>query len=251
MNNASPAVSIAEWTLAAVSSKQRAAEVIGDHLEQHGSSFSLWLSVVRIALALQWRWLIAIPAAGLAGASVLSPYTTTWIAKDFAQGFADGFGRNSQTLVSSSFPQPMGAALTIGLVLACVATCLWNVSALALLRYGLRSPIARLSGVLAVLFTIGSFCVWAHHGSAYVLPALAVAATLALVEPEGRRAVACITLTGAAFWGAFLLITTVLARTVLIGGGREVDAVALIGYILCLLAEACALAQSRRLLQLT
>jgi len=250
MDNASPVLSIAEWTLAAVSSKERAAEVVGDHLEQHGSIFSLWLSILRIAFARQWRWLIALPAAGLAGAPALAPYTTMWVAKEFAKGFADGFAGSPQTQVPNSLSQPIGMALTIGLVLASVAVCLWSVSALALLRYGLRSPIARLSGVLATLFTLGSCCMGAHHALAFVLPVLAVAVALALVDPQGRRALGCITLGGTAFWGVFLLIATVLARIVLIGGAREANAVALTGYTLCLLAEACVLAQSRRWLRL-
>ncbi|AEU39101.1 hypothetical protein [Granulicella mallensis] len=249
MDNASPVLSIAEWTLAAVSSKERAAEVVGDHLEQHGSIFSLWLSILRIAFARQWRWLIALPAAGLAGAPALAPYTTMWVAKDFAKGFAEGFAGSPQTQVSNSLSQPMDMALT-GLVLASVAVCLWSVSALALLRYGLRSPIARLSGVLATLFTLGSCCMGGHHVLAFVLPVLAVVVALALVDSQGRRVLGCITLAGTAFWGAFLLIATTLARIVLIGGAREANAVALTGYTLCLLAEACVLAQSRRWLRL-
>jgi hypothetical protein len=250
MDNASPALSIAEWTLAAVSSKERAAEVIGDHLEQRGSAFSLWFSVLRIAFDRQWRWLIALPAAGLAGAPMLAPNTTMWVAKDFAQGFAEGFAGSPQIQVSNSLSQPMGMALTIGLVLASVAVCLWSVSVLALLRYGLRSPIARLSGVLATLFSLGSCCIEAHYAPVVVLPVLAAAVALALVDPQGRRALGCITLAGTAFWGIFLLTATTLARIVLIGGAREANAVALTGYILCLLAEACVLAQSRRWLRL-
>jgi hypothetical protein len=245
MDNANFAVTFAERLLAAASSRERASEVVGDHLEQRRSTVSLWLSVLRLVFAMQWRWLVALPAAGLA----IGIRVTPSMSARFAEGFADGRANASQAHAAVSLPQPVGMALTVTLCIAIIAMCLWSVSALSLVRYGLSSTVSRLSLMLAVLFTIGSCSMWAHNAIVIVPSALTFALVLALIDPQGRRALASIALAGGTFWGAVLLVTMLLARIVPIIGIKESAFIGNSGCVACLLVEACVLAQSRRLLR--
>jgi hypothetical protein len=133
--------------------------------------------------------------------------------------------------------------------------CIWSVTALALLRYGVRSLIARLGGVLAVLFSIGSCCMWAQRALWIVPLALAVVLALVLFDPQGRRALGSIALTGGVFWCAFMLFARFLSIYVNATIGQynagTISVFAYCGYAATLLTEACVLSQSRRWLRLT
>jgi hypothetical protein len=232
---------LAEWFLTQVSSKDRATEIIGDHLEQRGTTLSLALTVLRITFALQWRWLIALPVAGVAMMAEISPYASMF----FAKGFSDGFSGNPPSDVPA-LPLAAGMASTVGLFLATIAICLWSTCALALVRYGLRSSIARLGLLLAVLFTLGSCFMWANHALVVIPATLSVVLVLALADPQGRRILACMAVAGSVYWAGFMLLATALSRIILIDGARQLNAISYIGYTLCVVAEAFALAQSRR-----
>ena len=67
-------LTLAERILSPITGAPRANEIVGDLLETAPSTPAFWFSILCIALAYTWRWLIGIPAAfhffGLLGAVI-------------------------------------------------------------------------------------------------------------------------------------------------------------------------------------
>src|ERR1700677_1857867 len=119
---------VAQWLRAAVSPPERASAVVGDLLEQHTSAVRFWLTIVRVGVALTWRWILAI---GLSAASffvVLLPYSViVQPRRDFAH------------------PQPW---MTWAMYLFGAATCIGTSTAVAASLYGMRDRLTKMCAAI-------------------------------------------------------------------------------------------------------
>lgn len=241
-------VRIAEWILAEASSKERAGEIVGDLLEQQKSMPAFWASILRIVLAMQWRWLVAVPAAMFAVALALKPYADFVVAKEIA--FALRIPPTQHGV------QPMSLTLTIGKYLIIPAMCLWTVAALASIRYGLRGLVTRLSLFLAVLFTAGSCSLEIPHTLVAVPTMIALILLALFATSRSRRALGCILLSGTTFAGGFMMFAYCMALLLELSLGKNHDHglillsllafASLFAYAACIVVESWVLARTRR-----
>jgi hypothetical protein len=138
---------LAETLLTIFAGRERASEIVGDLLEQHGSSAAaFWWAVLAIVFAMTWRWMAAIITAAGSMLLVLMKYAF----------FMHGSTHEK-------------IALTWGMVWLLAGLCAWSVVMLNVFRFGVRD---RLNGVgcgMAVLLVTSACFVWSPYAS-YVSP---------------------------------------------------------------------------------
>jgi hypothetical protein len=176
---------LAETLLSVFGGRERASEIVGDLLEQHGSpTAAFWWAVLAILFAMTWRWMAAIITAALSTLFLLTKYVAF-------------FQRVS--------PHEK-IALTWGVAWMLAGLCALSVVMLNVFRFGVRD---RLNGVgfgMAVLLVAGACFVWSPY-AIYVAPVV-VAMYVALCF--GRRSLRapflCVLASALTYAGAFVFL---------------------------------------------
>ncbi len=237
--------SLAEYLLTPILGKGRTGEVVGDLLETSSSVRAFWFSLARVALAYSWRWLLAVPAAMFSIALAVTPYFHLVVEPYVRQVDKDVKPMNFGI-------QPLPSTMQVGGYIVVVAMCVWTVAALAVIRYGHRSGVARVSGLFALLFTAGACLLELPHARIAVPAVLAAALVLALAYTPWRRLILCMAAVGTTF---FLGLSVLGATTAFfVTHFKSFPLVALVplgGYIASVIAEAWVLSQTRRWLRVS
>jgi hypothetical protein len=132
---------IAEWVLRRVTTRERAAAIVGDLVEADlpEGSGRFWFSVAGVVISQSSRWALA-----LVVACYVAPR---------AYGFVEIQPFNSHHLAPEGWIKPLNMACGI-------ATILWFITPYAAIRYGLRDNTVRLSFASAGLITTIGFFWW-------------------------------------------------------------------------------------------
>jgi hypothetical protein len=146
----------AEWIIARLTDRNRAAAIIGDLLESVGEekTFAFWLSVTGIVLSLSWRPITGFVAAFFCGYFL---QTLSWHVYHPMGGISPAHDPSHLPLFNA---------------LALLIESLWIIAPYALVRYGFREKFAQLAVALWVPVTALFWSWW--------IPSVA-AATLAIV----------------------------------------------------------------------
>jgi hypothetical protein len=128
--------SVAEWIVRRFTSKERAASIVGDFIEQESQKGAMWfwLSITGVLLSLSWRRVIALFA-------VL--YASGWT---YAQFQVVLFGIPSRH-------RPMDLWLQAMLMLAFIGFLLWMILIYGAISYGLRDRATQMAFLWTVLMT--------------------------------------------------------------------------------------------------
>lgn len=172
--------SVAEWLLAHVSTSQRASEVVGDLLEQKPSLMRFWVTIVRILVALTWRWILGTSLAALSGLVVVAPYSL---------------------IVKSrwNLAHPQYGAQILAMYLALAAVCFGTNTGLTISRYGFRDRLPWMSASVWVAFIVCSCCAWMPHADKVMALVLAGGLATLLVSSATRPLVLCVLAPTAAY----------------------------------------------------
>lgn len=172
--------SVAEWLLAHVSTSQRASEVVGDLLEQKPSLMRFWVTIVRILVALTWRWVLGTSLAALSGLVVVAPYSL---------------------IVKSrwNLAHPQYGAQILAMYLALAAVCFGTNTGLTISRYGFRDRLPWMSASVWVAFIVCSCCAWMPHADKVMALVLAGGLATLLVSSATRPLVLCVLAPTAAY----------------------------------------------------
>lgn len=172
--------SVAEWLLAHVSTSQRASEVVGDLLEQKPSLMRFWVTIVRILVALTWRWVLGTSLAALSGLVVVAPYSL---------------------IVKSrwNLAHPQYGAQILAMYLALAAVCFGTNTGLTISRYGFRDRLPWMSASVWVAFIVCSCCAWMPHADKVIALVLAGGLATLLVSSATRPLVLCVLAPTAAY----------------------------------------------------
>lgn len=172
--------SVAEWLLAHVSTSQRASEVVGDLLEQKPSLMRFWVTIVRILVALTWRWVLGTSLAALSGLVVVAPYSL---------------------IVKSrwNLAHPQDGAQILAMYLALAAVCFGTNTGLTISRYGFRDRLPWMSASVWVAFIVCSCCAWMPHADKVMALVLAGGLATLLVSSATRPLVLCVLAPTAAY----------------------------------------------------
>jgi hypothetical protein len=165
---------LAQWLLARVSTKQRASEIIGDILEQHNrSATAFWFTVMRIVVALSWRWMLGLVAAFFSWLIALALYRFFVASKHHAPLHFEAWMAWSNWLLIASF-------------------CLWTLTALTSFRYGIRDSLTRISVALSLILTISACFAWLPFATYFIAGVLTVSLSFLLLHHSLRQACFCI-----------------------------------------------------------
>ncbi len=179
---------LAEWVLARLTGRVRAAAIVGDLVEVSSAKGRtwLWFSIIRVILAHLWRRPVAFIAAFYAG---------NWI---FSRFQIMVFGIHAQRNPHHT-PQP---ALDI---LSLISSLLWIASIYSVIRFGLRDRFAQLGLAIVSIMTVAVFYWWQPRVLAACVAAAVSALLLAGRDREGRRTAAALPVMLAIGCGGFLL----------------------------------------------
>jgi hypothetical protein len=171
----------AEWLLTQASTPERASEVVGDLLEQKTSTAQFWLTIVRIWVALTWRWILGAILAGLSGLIVLAPY---WLLV------------KPRWNLAQPRPEPW---MLWAMYIAAAALCLGTHTGLAVSRYGVRDGLTRMSAMIWATLTVCACCAWMPRAALITTLLLAIALVTLLVSKTTRRIALCVLASTAAY----------------------------------------------------
>jgi hypothetical protein len=184
-------LSVAEWVLGHLTSREHASSIVGDLVEisvTKGKRW-LWFSIVRVVLAHLWRRPVAFIAAFYAGNRALSVLM-----------------RISYGVHAQHRPPHLFAALEPGVYL------LWIAAVYAGIRFGLRDRFAQFVLAAACVFTL-ALCYWWQPA---VLVACIAAAILivgfSLRDRQRLRSAIALPLMAAVGYGGFLLTIFLMMR---------------------------------------
>jgi hypothetical protein len=163
--------STAEWILCRVTSKERAASMVGDLMEiqERKGVLWFWLSVASVALSLFWRRPIAFVAAF---------YTGMWT-----------FGRLMMVIygINAQHRPPEYPWMPVFDVLILAGSTLWAVSLYGAIRYGLQERSAQLVLAYAGLVTAVIYLWWLPAVLAACIAAALVIATASILKSKLRK----------------------------------------------------------------
>ncbi|HEX4031555.1 MAG TPA: hypothetical protein VHX20_14395 [Terracidiphilus sp.] len=184
-------LSFAEWVLGRLTSRERAASIVGDLVEIGATKGNrwLWFSIVRVVLAHLWRRPVAFIAAFYAGNRALSVLMKV------------SYGIHAQHRPPHQF-----AALVPGVYL------LWIAAVYGAIRFGLRDRFAQFVLIAACVLTL-ALCYWWQPT---ILIACIAAAVLILGfcvrNRQLLRSVIALPLMAAVGYGGFLLTIFLMMR---------------------------------------
>jgi hypothetical protein len=215
---------LAETLLRIFGGRERASEIVGDLLEQHGASAAaFWWAVLAIVFAMTWRWMAAIITAAVSMLFILTKYVAF-------------FQR-----VSPYEKIP----LTWGLAWMLAGLCAWSVVMLNVFRFGFRD---RLSGVgfgMTMLLVASACFVW-FPSAIYVAPVVvAIYVALCFGRRSLRAPFLCVLASALTYVGAFVFLMRFLRNPE--SGSPRLLAAEFFGFwFLSFVAEAWVLTRTRR-----
>jgi antibiotic biosynthesis monooxygenase (ABM) superfamily enzyme len=162
--------STAEWILCRLTTKERAATMVGDLIEgqEKKGLMRFWLSVAGVALSLFWRRPIAFIAAFYAGMLM------------FGRLMMEVYGINA-------LHRPPGFWMPVFDVLILAGSTLWAVSLYAAIRYGLQERSALLSIAYAGLVTAVIYLWWQPVVLVACIAAALLIATASILKSKSRK----------------------------------------------------------------
>jgi hypothetical protein len=184
---------VAEWILARLTTRSRAASIVGDLLENRSEKGTLWFwrSFAGIVLAVAWRRPLAFAAAFFLG--------------------LHGLGALQMPIYGMyAAHRPPQEWMPVFAVLSGLGMVLWMAAPYAAIRFGLRDSFAQLALVFGGLVTIIIFYWWI---SAVLVPCIVLAfslATASMFSAQRRRALLALAV-ATAFGFAGGLLTLFLA----------------------------------------
>ena len=180
--------SIGEWVIAGLTSRNRAASIVGDLLELEPEKGILWfwLSLAGVAIALAWRRPVAFIAAFCAG---------LWTLSGFRMAI---WGLHAQHRPEQALMPAFGALTGVGMIL-------WIAASYTAIRYGLRDHVARVAIAAASLVTVLIYCWWQPEILvACIALSLCLLWVCILNDDRRRAAMALLTALVAGFAGSVL-----------------------------------------------
>lgn len=228
---------LAEFVLARIMARSRAAEIVGDALEQGGSSVAFWWTIARVLFAMTWRWFVAVPAMLLVMVAAFSPFRNLVLVP---------LQREAQLPAQILPAAPHW--LVWGGSLALAGMCLWSVAVLALCLFGWRERAVRVCITMAAVTTAASCMTKLPHAAVSVALLLVLTAGLLAGLRSTRHAfgvvlAAAVALAAGLAGGIFLIAT--LSTHLHTGEGLN-DWVALSSFLAAVLLETWVLARTRR-----
>jgi hypothetical protein len=215
---------LAEALLNIFAGRERASEIVGDLLEQHGSgAAAFWWAVMAIVFAMTWRWMAAIITAAVSMLFILTKYVALF----------------------QPDPAHEKIPLTWGVAWMLAGLCAWSVVMLNVFRFGVRD---RLNGVgfgVAVLF-VASACFVRSPYSIYVAPVVvAMYVALCFDRRSLRAPFLCVLASALTYVGAFVFLMRFLRNPE--SSSPRLLAVEFFGFwFLSFVAEAWVLTRTRR-----
>jgi len=179
---------VAEWILARLTTRSRAASIVGDLLENRSEKGTLWFwrSFAGIVLAVAWRRPFAFVAAFFLGLHALGAL---------------------QMPIYSMYAahRPPEAWMPVFWVLISIGILLWMAAPYVAIRFGLRDSFAQLALVFGGLVTVIIFYWWIP---AVLVPCIVLASSLAtasMFSAQRRRALLALAVATAFGFGGGLL----------------------------------------------
>jgi uncharacterized membrane protein YwzB len=188
-----PEKQLAQWLLQRVSSRERASEMIGDLLEQYRDApVRFNLAVAQVFVAHAWRWAVGIVVA-IFSLLIPIPLFNHIATRRLLLAF------QGNEVITHHWMLWASAFLFISIRF-------WSLTALSLVRYGIRDRLTQISVFLALVTTSAACFAWLPHAT-YVIPVMALLLILLLIlHPNFRRPAIC----GACAFGAAFAIFVVL-----------------------------------------
>jgi hypothetical protein len=179
---------VAEWILARLTTRSRAASIIGDLLENRSEKGTLWFwrSFAGIVLAVAWRRPLAFVAAFFLGLHALGALQMPIYGVDAAH-------------------RPPEAWMPVFWVLSGLGMALWMAAPYAAIRFGLRDSFAQIALVFGGLVTIIIFYWWIPAVSSSCLILALSLITASMFVARRRRALLALAVTTAFGFGGGLL----------------------------------------------
>jgi hypothetical protein len=162
--------SIAEWILRRVTSKERAAAMVGDlvELQEKKGLLRFWLSISGVAISLFWRRPIAFVAAF---------YAWAWVSGWFQMAI---HGMNA-------LHRPPQLWMPVFNALGLIGSALWAFSLFSAIRYGLQERSAQLSLAYAGLITAVIYLWWLPAVLVVCIVGALVLATASIIKSKLRK----------------------------------------------------------------
>jgi hypothetical protein len=182
--------SIAEWIVARVTDKQRAASMVGDlvELEPQKGPLWFWLSLVRVVLSLAWRRCLAF---------IVAPYAGLWMLGKLPAALHNSYLRHAP-------PGTWGVPGNLYL-LAIVGAFLWMMLLYTAIQYGVRDRLTQLVLALVGMITAVVYG-WGQPIALAVCIALGVCVLAAsAIGREYRRAVMVLLVAWLTGFGGWML----------------------------------------------
>jgi hypothetical protein len=178
----------AEWLLTRLTNHERAAEIIGDLLEQAPGQSITW-PVAQIIFSLAGRWVVACLLAPWVGLLI-------WYPRSLIVGpRVMGYIRTHPHLHHFPHEPWMLCSDYLNLLAFGFAT----VAVLAGVRYGFRQRVSGVSVALTLLAVVTSCLTWTPHSGFTITSAWALAIALLMVRPSLRRPTAYVFLASLCF----------------------------------------------------
>jgi hypothetical protein len=180
---------LAEALLNIFAGRERASEIVGDLLEQHGSSAAaFWWAVLAIVFAMTWRWMAAIITAALSTLFMFTKYIGLFILPKYLADF--------------QYHSPHETIALTGRAWMLAGLCAWSVVMLNVFRFGVRD---RLNGVgfgMTVLLVASACFVWSPY-AIYVAPVVvAMYVALCFARRSLRAPFLCVLASALTYVGA-------------------------------------------------
>jgi hypothetical protein len=162
--------STAEWILCRVTTKERAASMVGDlvEIEKQKGLLWFWLSIARIALSLYWRRPLAFVAA---------VYAQLWI-----------FNRFSVEIWGIDSPHRMAYSTSFCRAINGAGIILWIVLSYAAIRYGFRDRLTQLAMGLTGVVTLFIYFWWLPVAAAICAVLFGLIVVVSVLNRDRRNA---------------------------------------------------------------
>lgn len=223
----------AEFVLRRVTSRERAAEVVGDLTEQQASPAMVWRTVLRLVFSSTWRWIPAVALAPILMIASITPGITFGL-KPYAELHRDA--------LVTLWPTSVAAWLFVLSMLLGAGT--GGVFGLAVVRYGVLSRLALSSLSVSLLLMVVSCLAFDPYAIVYAPVVLLAALGFALRNARLRRLLPAVLVTMSSFFVGVAVLSGIYLAMEKLGVARaEVSSASI---LLCFLLEAAVLSRMER-----
>jgi hypothetical protein len=195
-----PSALFAEWIIARLSDRSRAASMVGDLVETTAQKgpFWFWFSVARIVFSLTWRRAVAYGAAAFVGATMVKEFRTVAYVSVVVHTIP---GPGNVIGEVHTAPGPWQLSFT----LITFGTLLWIACSYAAIRYGLRDKFSQVAFGFSCLYTV-RFFYWRVPIVTVVCVSLALCIVIVSIRSvqRGRAFVALVVALVLGFGGSWL-----------------------------------------------